>query len=142
MVVSGPEKGKRRQNICDFCCTEDVKKAENVQPCWNIETYASKLNVVNQSRRGLQAQELIQNTTKFKGKWCELGMLRSEQEPNIPNDYSSGLGSILLVGMKIQSNPNLLSLYQQPLYTDVDNRFVKMLNLFEHIFHKGIFGEK
>ena len=30
-VVSGPMKGKRRQNICHFAFREDVKVAENIQ---------------------------------------------------------------------------------------------------------------
>ena len=50
-VVSGPMTGKRRQNLCHFAFTEDVKVAENIQKTWDIETYASKINVVSQSRR-------------------------------------------------------------------------------------------
>ena len=41
-VVSGPMAGKRRQNVCHFAFTEDVKMAENIQTWWDIETYAPK----------------------------------------------------------------------------------------------------
>ena len=40
-VVSGPMMGKRGQNDCHFAFTEDVKLAENIQTCWDIETFAS-----------------------------------------------------------------------------------------------------
>ena len=50
-VVSGTMTGKRRQNFCHFAFTEDVKVAENIQTWWDIETYASKINVVSQSNK-------------------------------------------------------------------------------------------
>ena len=50
-VVSGPMMGKRRQNICHFAFTEEVKVAENIPTWWDIETYASKTNVVSQSKK-------------------------------------------------------------------------------------------
>ena len=54
-VVSGPMTGKRRQNICHFAFTEDAKVAEYIQTWWDIEIYASKINVVSQSKKELQA---------------------------------------------------------------------------------------
>ena len=46
-VVSGPVTGKRRQNVCHFAFTEYVKVAENIQTWWDIETYASEIDVVS-----------------------------------------------------------------------------------------------
>ena len=48
-VISGPMTGKRRQNVCSFAFTEDVKVAENIQTWWDKETNASKINVASQS---------------------------------------------------------------------------------------------
>ena len=67
-LVSGPMTGKRRQNVCHFAFTEDEKVAENIQIWWDIETYASKINVVSQSKKELQAQKMLGSTTKFKGE--------------------------------------------------------------------------
>ena len=50
-VVSGPMTGKKSQKVCHFASTEDVKVAENIQSWWDIETYASKVNVVSQSKK-------------------------------------------------------------------------------------------
>ena len=77
-VISGPKTGNRRQSICHFAFTEDVKVAENIQKWWNIETYASKINAVSQSKKELQAQKMLESTTKFTGERYEVGMLWSE----------------------------------------------------------------
>ena len=59
-VVSGPMTGEKRQNVCHFASTEDVKVVENIQTWWDIETYASKIIVVSQSKKELQAQKLLE----------------------------------------------------------------------------------
>ena len=54
-VVSGPITGRRRQGVCYFAFTEDVKVAENISTSWDIEAYAYKINVVIHSKKTLQA---------------------------------------------------------------------------------------
>ena len=138
-VVSGPMTGKRRQNVCHFAFTEDVKVAENIQTWWDIETYASKINVVSQSKKELQAQKMLESTTKFTGEWYEVGMLWSEPEPNLPNNYSSALGQLYSLERRFQRDPNLKNLYQQSIDTDVEKGFVKILDESEV---KGTFGKE
>ena len=58
-AVSGPMTGKRRQSICHFAFIDDVKLTENIQKWWDIETYASKIIVVSQSKKELQAQKML-----------------------------------------------------------------------------------
>ena len=94
LAVSGHMKGNRRQNVCHFASTEDVKMAENIQSWWDIETYASKINVVSQSRKDLQAQRMLESATNFTGERYQVGMLWSEPEPNLPNNYGSALGQL------------------------------------------------
>ena len=77
-VVSGPMTGKKSQHFCHFASTEDVKVAESIQSWWDIETYASKTNVVSQSKKKQQAQNFLESTTKFTGEWYEVGMLWSK----------------------------------------------------------------
>ena len=96
--------GKRRENVCHFAFTEDVKVAENIQTWWDIETYASKINVVSQSKKKLQAQKMLESTTKFTGERYEVGMLWSEPEPTI-EQLQLSLGSALHAGAKIPKGP-------------------------------------
>ena len=127
-VVSGPMTGKRRQKVCHFAFTEDVKVAENIQTWWDIEAYASKINVVSQSKKEPQAQKMSESTTKFTGEWHEVGMLWSEPEPDLSNNYSSALGQLYSLERRFQRDPNLKNLYQQSIDTDVEKKFVKILD--------------
>ena len=138
-VVSGPMTGKRRQNVCYFAFTEDVKVAENIQKWWDIETYASEINVFSQSKKKLQAQKMLESTMKFTGERYEVGMLWSKPEPNLPINYSSALGQLHSLERRFQRDPNLKSFYQQSIDTDVEKGFVKILDDSEV---KGIFGKE
>ena len=138
-VFSRPTMGKRIQNVCHFAFTEDVKVAENIQTWWDIETYASKINVVSLSKKELQAQKMPESTTKFTGERYEVGMLWSEPEQILPNNYSSALGQLYSLERRFQRDPNLKSLYEQSIDTDVEKGFVKIL---EESEVKGTFGKE
>ena len=118
-VVSGPTRGNRRQNVCHFAFTEDVKVAGNIQTWWDIETCASKINVVSQPKK---EQKMLESTTKFTGERYEMGMLWSEAEPNLPNNCSSDLGQLYSLERRFQRDPNLKSWHQQSIDTDVQKR--------------------
>ena len=138
-VVNGPTTGKKSQNICPFAFTEDVKVAENIQSWWDIETYASKINVVSQSKKEQQTQKFLESTTKFTGERYEVSMLWNETEPNLPNNYSLALDQLYSLERRFQRDPNLKELYQQSIDTDVEKRFVKILGKSEV---KGTFGRE
>ena len=91
------------------------------------ETYASKINVVSQSKKELQAQKMLESTTKFTGGRNEVGMLWSEPEPDLPNNYSSALGQLYSQERRFRRDPNLKNLYQQSIDTDVEKGFVNIL---------------
>ena len=97
--------GKKSQNVCHFASTEDVKMAENIQSWWEIETYASKINVVSQSEKEQQAQKCLGSTTEFTGERYEVGRLWSEPEPNLPNNYGSALGQLHSLERRFQRDP-------------------------------------
>ena len=125
--------------VCHFNFTEDVKLAENFQTWWDIETYASKFNVVNQSKMKLQAQRMLESTTKFTGERYEVRMLWSEPEPNLVDNYSSTLGQLNSLKRIFQREPNLKNLYQQSISTNVRNGLIKILDESEL---KGTFGKE
>ena len=137
-VVSGPMKGRKSQNVCHFASTDDVKLADNIQSLWDIETYASKINVPSQSKKE-QAQKFLESTTKFTGERYEVRMLWSEPEPNRPNNYGSALGQLYSLERRFQRDPNLKELYQQSNATDVEKGFAKILGKSEV---KGTFGRE
>ena len=128
--------GNRRQNVCYFAVTEDVKMADNVQTWWDIEIYASKINFDSHPKKELRAKKTLESTTKFTGEGYEVGMLLSDPERN---NYSSALGQLYSLWRRFQGDPNLKSLYRQSMDTDERKVFVKILNEFEV---KATFGKK
>ena len=131
--------GKKIQNFCHFASTEDAKVAENIQSWWDIETYASNINVVTQSMKEQQAQKFLESMTKITGERYEVGLLWSEPEPNLPNNYGSALGQLYSLERRLQKDPNLKGMYQHSIDTDVKKGFVKILGRSEV---KGTFGKK
>ena len=87
-------KGRRGQKTYHFTSTEDTKLAKNSQSFWDIEAYASKINVAIQSRKEHQAQKFLESTTKLIGKGYEVGRLWSGTETTLPNNYGSALGQL------------------------------------------------
>ena len=87
--------GKKNSKFCHFVFIEDVKVAENTQPWWDIEIYASKIKVVSESKKELQAQKMLESTTKVTGERYEVGVMWNEPTEQI------NLGSALLTGAKI-----------------------------------------
>ena len=69
---SGPMTGKRRQNVCNFLFTGDVKVAR-FSKLGGTKTSASKKNALNQSGKKLQAQKILNHTTNFSGEWYDVG---------------------------------------------------------------------
>ena len=82
---------------------------------------------------------MLESTTKFTGELYQVGMLWSEPEPNLPNNYNSALRQLYSLERRFQSDPNLRSLYQQSIDTDVEKGFVKVLNVSEV---KSTFGKE
>ena len=77
---------------------------------WDIESCASKIKVVSQSMQELQAQKMLESTTKSTGEGYEVGRLWSESEPNLPNNYCSALGQSYSLERRFQRDQKLKSL--------------------------------
>ena len=73
-----------------------------------------------------------------KGKKHEVGMLWSEPERSLPKNCSSALSRLYSQERRFQRDP-ILSLYQQSIDTNVEKRFVKIL---DECKAKGTFGKE
>ena len=80
-VVSGHMTGKSRQNVSHFAFTEDLKVAENIQTWWDIESYASQINDVSQSRKELRTQKMLESTKTEQAcqKTCLQGCIKVQK---------------------------------------------------------------
>ena len=97
---------------------------------------AKSTSSVSQRRNCRPKKKMLESTTKFKGELYELGMLWSEPQPNLPNNYSSALSQLFSLERRLQADPNLKSLHQQLIDTGVEKGFVKILDEFEVVEEK------
>ena len=102
---------------------------------WKYPNLVGQINVVSQSKKELQTQKMLVSTTKFTGERYEAGMLWSEPEPNLPNNYSSAwvTGAKTPKGPKPEEFVSTVNRYRFRI------RFVKILNESEV---KGTFGKE
>ena len=47
-------------------------------------------------------QKVLESTTKITGERCEVGLLNTEPEPNLPKNNSSALGQLYTLERKFQ----------------------------------------
>ena len=59
---------QKKTNVFNFVFKVDVKVAENIQTWQDIKFYASKINVVGQPKKALQAQKYLESRTRFIGE--------------------------------------------------------------------------
>ena len=67
--------------------------ADNVQKWWDIET-TLKVQRKKSVEEEHEAQKILEKTTKFTGERFEVGMLWSEDDPKLPNNYGAALGQL------------------------------------------------
>ena len=74
---------------------------------------------------------MLESTTTFTGERYEVGMLWSETEPNLPNNYNSALGQLYSLEQRFQREPKKKNLDQQSVDTDVEKGLAKILDKFK-----------
>ena len=84
------------------------------------------------AKEGTQAQKMLESTTKSTGERYEVGMLWSEPEPNLPNNYSSAFGQLYALERRFQMEPNV----EKEFVMIVDESEVKST------FEKGAFEKE
>ena len=92
---------QKKTKLFSFRLHRRCEVADNIQTRWDIETYASKINVVSQSKKKVQAQKMLESTTKFTGERYEVGMLWSKTRAKSTEQLQLSFGSALVTGAKI-----------------------------------------
>ena len=68
-----------------------------------------------------------ESTKNFTGERNEVGILWSEPERNLPNNYGKALGQLYSLGRKSQGNVYLKKMYQQSIDINIEKEFMKNL---------------
>ena len=83
---------------------------------------------------------MLNSLTKFIDECFEVGMLWSEPEPSLPNNYSTTLCQFNSLAWGFQNDQDLESLHQQWIETDVKKEIVFILDKWTVPSEKNGFG--
>ena len=72
----------------------DDKLANQLSKWWDIESYASNCDVTGHSKHEQRAIKTLEQTTRFNGERCEVGLLWQEEEVKLPNNFYSAMGQL------------------------------------------------
>ena len=83
--------------------------ADQTKNWWDTETYASvHLYVMSPDYlRKKKAQVILENTTRHNGERYEVGRLRADDNPNLPNNYYSAYQQFLSMDKRLGKDPDL-----------------------------------
>ena len=104
-ILHGLMTPKRKQDVRDFVFNEDLKTAVNIQIRGDIETFSSKINVVSQSKKELQAQKMPRENNEVYRRAVRSGNAAKCTRAKGAKQLQVSLGSALLTGAKIPKVP-------------------------------------
>ena len=98
-------KGHRRKSICHCTFAEDVKVAKNIQTWWDIESYASNINVASQSKKELKGTKDASEYDEIHRRAVRNGNAVERTRAKPTEQLQLSIGSALLKGAKNPQGP-------------------------------------
>ena len=117
--------------------THDWQKRTKCKSGWGYPNLVGHRNLCFQNQRPQSIKEGTAGWEDAKEydevhRWAvRSGNAVEWTRANLPSNYSSALGQLYSVEQRFQRDPNSKNLYQQSIDTDVEKRFVKILDEFE-----------
>ena len=102
--------------------------ADQVKTWSSMEPYATDCSVSGRSKENDKALEMLQTTTKFDGERYEVGLLRKNAKPHLPNKYSSAVSQLKSLEHRLEKDENLKQRYKTTFDVDVQKGFLRVLD--------------
>ena len=113
-AISGPLTAKQAATLATTATSiADDKLANQLSKWWDIESHASNCNVTGHSKEEQRAIKTLQQTTRFNGERCEVGLLWREEEVKLPNNFYSAMGQLKSLEQRLQKDETLRKRYQE-----------------------------
>jgi hypothetical protein len=109
-------------------CTEDTQLVEQVRHWWDIESYASRCQVLSRTSEDKRAQQLLDETTTHDGERYKVGLLWSQDDATLPNNYGSALGQLKSLEQRLRKDPALEKKYVQTISTDLEKGYIRKIS--------------
>ena len=129
-TVSGalPKKETSHLSVsCNLSIASDPV-SEQMKKLWDMETYSSVCNVTGKSKEEKRALTFLEKTTKHNGECYEVGLLRAEDEPSLPNNYFSAYQQFLPMEKRLAKGVELKTAYKVTIEKDLERNFVRRLD--------------
>ena len=100
--------------------------ADQTKKWWDMETYASVRDVSGLFKEEKRAQVIFENTTRHNCERYEVGRLRADDNPNLPDNHYSAYQRFLSMDKRLGKDTDLKEANKATIW-DLENHFVRKL---------------
>ena len=99
-----------------------------IQTCFSMESYATKMNVSGRSREDKRALEQLEKTQKLVDGHYKVGLRRTKNNATIQNNYSWAQSQFCSLEQRLQKNASLQEPYEITINVYLQNAYVRKLH--------------
>ena len=103
---------------------QDFELASQVKSWYDMESDGAPKQVDPRSSSDARANETLENTTVYNGKWYNVGMLWAEDNIELPNNYFSALVQLKSLEKRLAKDQTLREKYSKTIKEDLDKGYV------------------
>ena len=102
----------------------DSELADQLRSWYDIESYGAYKQVDSRSAADARALEILEETTYHDGNRYHVGMLWTEADSSLPNNYFSALVQLKSLERRLDKDPELKQLYAKTIHDDFKKSYI------------------
>ena len=102
----------------------DSELADQLRSWYDIESHGAYKQVDSRSVADARALEILEETTYHDGNRYHVGMLWTETESGLPNNFFSALVQLKSLERRLDKDPQLQQLYAKAIHHDLEKGFI------------------
>ena len=108
--------------------SEDNELGTQLESWFNMESYATRVNLSGRSKEDKRALELLEKSTKLVDGHYEVGLPLAEDIATIENNYFSAHSQFCSLERRLQKDECLKQRYKETIIVDLQNGYVRKLD--------------
>ena len=108
--------------------SEDNELGTQLKSWFNMESYATRVNLSGRSKEDKRALELLEKSTKLVDGHYEVGLPWAEDNATIENNYFSAHSQFCSLERRLQKDESLKQRYKETINVDLQNGYVRKLD--------------
>ena len=102
----------------------DSELADQLRSWYDIESYGAYKQVDSRSAADARALKILEETTYHDGNRYHVGMLWTEADSSLPNNYFSALVQLKSLERRLDKDPELKQLYAKTIHDDFNKGYI------------------